>query len=316
VSGGGDSLALMHLLAAHAARRKLAPPLVLTVDHRLRPGAARDARQVKDWAEALGLPARILTWTGPRPARGIEAAARDARYRLMGRALARAGIATLCVGHSQDDQAETFLLRLQRGSGLDGLAAMQAFAPYPVPGFDGLSLARPLLDLSRAELRAFLSARKQPWLEDPMNDDTAFARVKLRQALAGLDILPARIAAAAAHLARARAALDIVTDAVLARAVRPAPGGLLLDAKALTAAPRELGLRGLASLLMTVSGQGYRPRFEALERLYDGLAAGTLGGGVTLHGCRLGPAPAKSRVFGPATVQIAPEPARRGSPGP
>lgn len=299
VSGGGDSLALMHLAARHAAEWGAPAPVVLTVDHGLRRGSGADARKVAAWAGALGLKAHILVWRGRKPATGIEAAARQARYRLMGTFLATHGPRWLCVAHNRDDQAETFLLRLARGSGVDGLSAMAARAPWPVPGFPGLTLARPLLGCSGAALRGLLTEAGQDWLEDPMNRDPAFDRVRLRAAaavLAEAGLSADRIAAAAAHLARARQALEQVTEAVLARAVRPAApeathgGGLLVDRAALAAAPREVGLRALAAVLMAVSGAAYRPRFEALERLFDAIAGGTLGRGATLAGCRVGPA--------------------------
>src|SRR6185312_3477006 len=105
------------------------------------------------------------------PRAGIEAAAREARYRLMGEWLSKKKIGALFVGHTEDDQAETFLLRLARGSGLDGLSAMQARAPWPVEGFAQLAVARPLLSFGRQELRDFLVARGQAWLDDPMNED-------------------------------------------------------------------------------------------------------------------------------------------------
>ena len=129
VSGGSDSLALMHLLRGFAQQRKSRSLVVLTVDHGLRKFSARDAKQVAAWAKQAGLKAKILTWTGAKPKSGIEAAAREARYRLMGEWLTRHKIDTLFVGHTGDDQAETFLLRLARGSGLDGLAAMRTNAP-------------------------------------------------------------------------------------------------------------------------------------------------------------------------------------------
>ncbi len=289
VSGGGDSIALMRLLADHAKARKLPAPAVLTVDHGLRKDSARDARQVAAWAKQVGLKAHILRWRGAKVKSGIEAAAREARYRLMGAWLVKHKIATLFVGHTQDDQAETFLLRLARGSGLDGLAAMRAVAPWPIGGFESLRVHRPLLSLRRDDLRAWLTSLGQDWLDDPMNDDAAFDRVKIRKAQAALaeaGLTPARIAAAAAHLARARAALEVMTGAVLARAARPVKEGVLLDVRALAAAPREVGLRALAAVLMGVSGRGYRPRFEALERLFDGLATGRP---AMLHGCHIGP---------------------------
>lgn len=320
VSGGSDSLALMHLLAAFAKKRRRKPPVVLTVDHGLRKTSASDARRVAQWAKSLGLKTQTLTWRGRKPKSGVEAAAREARYRLMGAWLVKNKIATLFVGHTQDDQAETFLLRLMRGSGLDGLSGMAPVSPWPVAGCDTLSVRRPLLGLTREDLRAHLTAGGQDWLDDPMNDDTAFDRVKVRKARAALaeaGLTTARIAAAASHLARARAALEVVTEAVLARAARPYDGGFALDAAALTAAPREVGLRALAALLQAAGAQAYRPRFESLERLFDRLAAGELGAGATLHGCHISPAPRSLRDLRPGTLLIRPEKPRKtvGSAG-
>ncbi len=313
VSGGGDSIALMHLLARWAKDTRRAPPIAVTVDHGLRPQSKADAAKVMRWAKAAKLKAQTLRWSGPHPKSDIEAAAREARYRLMGDWAAKRKIAALYVAHTRDDQAETFLLRLMRGSGLDGLAAMRAQAPYPVPDFHGLSVVRPLLALEREAVREHLRAHKLVWLEDPMNEEERFARVRLRKLIPALEeagLTRARIAAAAAHLARAREALDTVTAAVLARAARPWEGGVHVDVAALAAAPREVGLRALAQLLMLVSGQAYRPRFERLERLYDRLAAGDVGGGCTLHGCRIGLVPAKGVAFGPGTLGITPETGR------
>jgi tRNA(Ile)-lysidine synthase len=257
VSGGSDSLALMHLLVAWARAGKNPAPVVLTLDHGLRKSSGADARQVAAWAKKAGLKAHLLVWRGAKPQNGVEAAARLARYRLMGDWLVKHKIAALFVGHTQDDQAETFLLRLARGSGLDGLAAMQAVAPWPVPGFEHLSLHRPLLGFTRADLRAHLGALGQDWLDDPMNDDPAFDRVRLRKARAALEkagLSAARIASAAAHLSRARAALEVMTGAVLERASYPLGRGFVLDPAALAAAPREVGLRALAALLMAAGG--------------------------------------------------------------
>src|SRR6185503_9690372 len=130
------------------------------------------------------------------------------------------------------------------------------------------------------------------------NQDLAFDRVKIRKARAALaeaGLSTARIAAAASHLARAREALEIVTRAVLARAMRPLRegDGVLLESAALAAAPREVGLRALAAVLMAVGGQPYRPRFESLERLFNRIADGSFQGGATLHGCQISPAPGK-----------------------
>jgi tRNA(Ile)-lysidine synthase len=316
VSGGGDSVALMHLLSDWARRLRLPLPHVLTVDHGLHKNSAADARKVLRWAKAAGLKATALRWKGPAPASDIEAQARDARYRLMGAWAREKGIAALYVAHTLDDQAETFLLRLMRGSGLDGLSAMRAMAPYPLTEFRELRVVRPLLGVERAAVRSHLERLGHDWLEDSMNAQERFARVRVRQAwsaLEGAGLSKQRLVAAALHLARAREALESVTDAVIVRACRRWKDGVQIDCDALVSAPREIGLRALAQLLMVVSGQPYRPRFERLERLFDRLGAKVIGGGVTLHGCHVFFVPKKEGAFGGKTVAIVPENApRRG----
>jgi tRNA(Ile)-lysidine synthase len=311
VSGGGDSIALMHVLADWAAAGKVAPPLVLTVDHGLRAESATDAKQVARWAKSAGLSSEILSVRGKKPKSDIEAWAREARYRLMAESLSRHGLKALYIAHTEDDQAETFLIRLARGSGLDGLGAMRRLSGFPFAGFENFTLVRPLLGIPRQVLREYLAAKKKAWLEDPMNSERRFARSRIRAiipALSEAGVSVRRIAQAAAHLARAREALDLATAAVLARACRQEAGLLLLDPEALFAAPREIGLRALAAVLKSVSGEDYRPRFESLERLFDRL---NLGKGATLHGCHIAPAPKAHRALGPKTLVISKESSRR-----
>jgi tRNA(Ile)-lysidine synthase len=311
LSGGGDSVALMLLLAAWAKRTRRAAPVALIVDHGLRAGSAKDARQAARWARDAGLKAHVLTWSGEKPGADVEAAARAARYRLMGDWCRDRGVGFLYVAHTLEDQAETFLLRLARGSGIDGLSAMRGVASYPLPGL-AVKLVRPLLRFGRAELRSFLNSRGQGWLDDPMNADPRFARVKLRRAaadLAELGLTPKRLADAATHLARARFALENVMERWLAAHCRMDGRHALLDAASLTALPDEIGLRALAHVLGAVSGQAYRPRFERLERLHAAILAG--GAKATLHGCRIGPAPKRDAIFGPGTLTIMREPPRK-----
>jgi tRNA(Ile)-lysidine synthase len=323
VSGGSDSLALMLLLKAWAEARGLPPPLVASVDHGLRPESAREARQVVRWAKAAGLKAWVLTGEGPPPLRDIEAAARRLRYRLLGDFAKAHKLKAVYVAHTSDDQAETLLLRLARGSGVDGLAGMRALSPYPEPGFAPLALARPLLGLARQSLRDLLLARRQTWIDDPMNADTRFARVRIRLAWSGLaeiGLSPARLAETATHLGRARQALEAAAQAVLARACRPwcsdlGRKGLAVDPAALAAAPPELGLRALAGMLMAVSANPYRPRFDRLSALFSAITGGNLGGGRTLHGCRIGPAPKAGKLFGNGTLLIETEPGRQKTAG-
>jgi tRNA(Ile)-lysidine synthase len=314
LSGGGDSVALLLLLSDWARASGAPPPTALIVDHGLRPESAAEAAEVAAWARACGVAAEVLRWGGRKPAANIEDAARAARYRQMGTWCQAQGCATLFVGHSRDDQAETFLLRLGRGSGVDGLSAMPPLSVYPVPGFAGLRLARPLLAFDRAELRADLAARGVAWREDPMNGDPRFARSKIRALLpllAEAGLPAARIAAAAGHLARARTALEADTDAFLKAHSRADGEGALLDGEALRRVPEEIGLRALAQLLMQVSGAGYRPRFERLQSLYAVLTAENPTRGRTLHGCRVGPAAKRFRELGPGTLAIRPEAVRK-----
>jgi tRNA(Ile)-lysidine synthase len=307
VSGGGDSVALMLLLASYAKQAKLPAPIVLTVDHGLRPDSAKDAKAVARMAADAGLKAQVLTFKGAAPKSDIEAEARSARYRLMGEWLTANKIAALYVAHTIEDQAETFLLRLARGSGLDGLSAMRAIAPYPLAGFDALRVVRPLLEFPRAGLRDYLKAKKQSWLEDPMNIDPRFARSRLRASwpqLEALGLTASRVADAAEHLGRAREALEGMTDALLARAAKFDADGALLDSVRLKMAPREVGLRALAAVLSRISGEAYRPRFGRLERLFDSIRDGTLAGGATLHGCIVAPAPRAVSAFGTGTLAV------------
>ena len=298
----------MAMLARWARENKRPLPVVLTVDHDLRRNSADDAKLVLNAAKKFGLEAHVLKWTGAKPKSDIEAAAREARYRLMGEWCRAHAISWLYLAHTLEDQAETFLLRLARGSGLDGLSAMQAIAPFPLPGFADLKLVRPLLGITRADLRAFLKKQKLVWIEDPMNDDPRFARVRIRAAwpaLEALGLTPQRIADAAAHLARARDALDEATAVLIASSCRFEGEAALVDTSALTTAPREIGLRALAAILGRVGHQPYRPRFERLERLFDSLQTGKP---ATLHGCRIGPA---SAHFGGKTLRIARENPRK-----
>jgi len=173
-----------------------------------------------------------------------------------------------------------------------------------------------MLAIGRDDVRAHLTALGQDWLEDPMNRDPRFSRARIREswpALESLGLTKERLAGAADHLSRAREALDSVTFAILARSSRFVDATALVERHALIQAPRELGLRALAALLMAVSGHAYRPRFSSLERIFDRIQDGELHGGCTLHGCRIAPAPKRQAIFGPGTVLIEAESRRRAA---
>ena len=310
VSGGGDSAALMLLLGHWAKAKGLPPPTVLSVDHGLRPGSHKEAERVRKLAACAGLAAHVLSWKGAKPDSDIEAEARAARYLLMGRWCAGHRCPALYVAHTLEDQAETFLLRLGRGSGLDGLAGMQSISPLPIPELSQIRLVRPLLDVRRDELREFLKAQRVEWSDDPMNADPRFGRARVRAAwpaLQQLGLLPERVAGAAKHLARARAALEAMTEDFLRRGARFDDNGASLDPLRLKMLPREVGLRALAAVLSRVSGEEYRPRFDSLERLFDAILSGSLAGRGTLHGCIVAPALQREQMFGSATLAISRE---------
>lgn len=211
VSGGPDSVALMWLVARW--RRSLArgPHLtVVTVDHGLRPEAAREAREVRRLATELGLPHRTLRWRGPKPKTGLPAAAREARYRLLADAARKAGASHVLTAHTRDDQAETLLMRMLRGSGLAGLSAMARLSER-----DGIVLARPLLDVPKSQLIATLKRAGIGFADDPTNRDANFTRPRLRALLPQLAAEggDARsLARLAARLARANAAVEVLAD--------------------------------------------------------------------------------------------------------
>jgi tRNA(Ile)-lysidine synthase len=286
VSGGPDSMTLALLLEAWAAARG-GSAVALIVDHGLRAGSAAEARQVATWLAALGFEHHLLAWRGPKPRSNQQAAARAARYALLSGWCRRHGVLHLATGHHRDDQAETLLLRLGRGSGLDGLAGMPAARELAA-----LRLLRPLLSVPKARLEATLRKRGHPWIEDPGNRNPAYARTRLRRLQPELDargLTAPRLAAAAGHLGRARAALERAVASLLAGAVTIDPAGYAwLEPEPLVSAGPETGQRALARVLMAVGGGGYAPRLERLSRLYDRLSTG-LGRGATLAGCRILP---------------------------
>jgi tRNA(Ile)-lysidine synthase len=292
VSGGADSLALLIL----AARWRVATPgapelLVFCVDHGLRPESAEELRFVEAVARRHGLAFRGLQWEGPVPPSGIEAAARSARYRLMVEAARLEGVRHIATAHHRDDQAETFLMRLARGSGVYGLAAMAAETDR-----GGVRLLRPLLGIPHDALVAIVRKAGLEPVADPHNDDPAFDRVRFRRLLPtlareGLD--PATLADTAMRLGRAAAALDHYVVRLFERAAEAdVYGGARLEAEAWADEPEEVRLRALARMLRAVGGAPYVPRLDSVEALAAAMLSDAPFEGRTLAGvvvdCRKG----------------------------
>ncbi len=291
VSGGADSLALLHM--SMMAGLKI---VALHVNHKLRPDADADAAHVQSMANAWGIDIQILTWAGDKPNTGIEDAARTARYKLMTDYCQKNGIDILMVAHHADDQIETFLMNLARGSGVYGLAAMR-----PITIRDGIKIMRPLLTIRREELRTYCVDHGITFVHDEMNDDEHYARVRMRRRRAcltkELGISDDRILLAIKNLGRTRDALD---DYIAQRQENLVHDNrAIFDAFFLFDEAPDIRLKLLGNLLHQIGGNNYPPRLDALER-----ALKRLGGDCkfTLGGCVL-------RRLG-EKILIAPEGAR------
>ena len=269
VSGGPDSMALLHLAARWRDR---GGPLIeaATVDHDLRPGSRAEAEAVALWADELNIPHRILTWTGERPKTRLQERARAARYRLLEDMAREIGAEAVLTGHHADDQAETIVFRLLRGSGVAGLAAMAQVSPRV-----GFRLVRPLLDLTKADLVAFCGSVGQPFFTDPSNRDPRFARTDLKRVLAlleaeglgGAELLRlGRRAARAEEALRACAAELCASLAPLTEQDR-----FECPAEPLRNVPLELLLRLLETQIARIGDAA--PRLERLESLAAGVSA-------------------------------------------
>lgn len=277
VSGGSDSLALLHLLADRGV-----PGLVaLTVDHGLRTEAADEARMVARICKALGIAHETLEWRGWDGRGNLQAQARTARYKLLAGFCVANGIGDVALGHTRDDNIETFFIGLTRGAGLDGLSGMRAAFRR-----DGVTFHRPLLGLTRAALRDDLRGRGVTWAEDPGNDDPRYTRVRIRQMLAGLDIDAGRIAASIGNLAATARDIGAELHMRLTDHSRLDAGDLVLDRDVLAAFSPEFRRRALSTALAFIARGGYRPRGADVMRLVE---RDWGKGAATLHGCVLSP---------------------------
>ena len=261
----------------------------LTVDHGLRAEAAAEASRVAEWCAARRIEHRTLEWRGDKPSAAIQQAARAARYELMVRWCRDHGFVHLLLAHHLGDQAETLLMRMQRGSGVAGLAGMPAVALR-----DGVRVVRPLLAIPRDRLLATLEAVGQDWLEDPSNHDWRFARVRIRHTAAQLaerGVGAGDIGRVAVALGRVRAARERELADLAGRAVAIFPEGYAeVDGEAFRQAAPVPARRLLSTVLRTVGGRPYEPRSRRLERLAAALETGRPARRHTLGGCLVEPA--------------------------
>ncbi len=271
VSGGPDSLALLFLYERW--RRDHAPGqqcLVLTVDHGLRDQSAGEAKAVGDICRSLSLEHRILTWTGEKPTSDLQARARETRYDLMKTEMAIRGIKHLVLGHHLDDQAETFLGRLARGSGVYGLASMAPLQPR-----EDIILLRPLLEVAKGRLITTVKGAGWQWSDDPSNRNPKYLRSRLRDIgpeLERVGLTPERMAGTARRMQRAAKALQSATEQLGKTVLTRHPAGpACLKLDRFFDAPEEIGLRLLSQTLAAVGGRPYGPRLDHVEGLYESL---------------------------------------------
>jgi tRNA(Ile)-lysidine synthase len=304
VSGGSDSTALLLLAARWAqalkkSRGRSPKLLAVTVDHGLRPEARREAAAVKALARRLAIAHRTLTWRGTKPKTGVQEAARIARYRLLADATIRAGYEHILTAHTLDDQAETVLFRLARGSGLTGLGGMAYAATVPIGAESAIFVVRPLLTVPKTRLVATLAAAEIAHSEDPSNLDPRFARPRLRAlmphlAREGLDA--PGLARLAARMRRAEATVEFAVGAARA-ALAPGPwragSPIALPAGQFRDLPAEVGLRLLGRIIAHTGDEG-PVELGKLEELYQAVSTSradlrrTLAGAlITLRGERL-----------------------------
>lgn len=304
VSGGADSLALMLLVARWRDAEPEAPQaMVYSVDHGLRPEAADEVAMVLREAAKLGLPARGLRWNGDKPPAGIQAAARAARYRLIGAAMSADGCDVCVTAHHLRDQAETVLMRLAHGSGVEGLSGMAQWSEV-----EGCRLFRPLLGIAPDSLSELVRAAGLLPAEDPSNADTSYERVRWRQALpqlAELGLDAVRLGTFASRMAELDALVETALDSAWPQVVveTGAAGQLRLDRRALLALPRPVGVRLLSRALVLVGGGGKPHALGQVERLHAHIAAEPALKRTSLHACLI-----ESNGF---HVEICSEPGRR-----
>ena len=281
VSGGSDSTALLVAMAEWACAQEVALYPV-TVNHGLRAEAGEEAQSVARLCAALELSHKTLLWQGWDGRGNLPDAARRARYDLIAEWALGEGVRDLVLGHTQNDQAETFIMRLARGAGLDGLAGMSARTKR-----EGMLLHRPFLGLARETLRDFLRLNEISWSDDPSNEDTKYARVKTRAALdtltaAGVEV--ETLAKVTGYLREARQTLAHVAGEAADRIAQVDAGDLLLDRMGWGTLRPDIQRRLIQAALRWVSGQEYPARGAAVEALMRGIAEGEP---MTLHGCRV-----------------------------
>lgn len=273
VSGGVDSMVLCYLLD-HWARGRGMRVHAFTVDHRLRLESSEEAKKVASYVRPYqSIKHKILEWRHDHTLTSrIQEQAREARYGLIEQEMQGLNIQHLFVAHHQDDQAETFLFRLAKGSGLDGLASMSQIQILE----DDRLLCRPLLGFSKKALEEFAAEHSIPYVSDPSNRNEKFARVRLRQSMNVLEregLSAKRLAVTASRMARARNALEQMTDEAFHKCADiKNPDCIVFKREHFLDLPEEIALRLVRKAIEEIGQSGgYGVRLERIEKLFDDL---------------------------------------------
>lgn len=281
VSGGGDSVALLAALVEFTKKNTM-DLHVITVDHGLRPETKHEIALVTDMCARWELPHHVEFWSGWKGQGNLQAAARDARYGLIADWAYGNQITHVALGHTADDQAETFLMRLARGAGVDGLSAM---SPRRVQ--HGITWVRPFLRIERSALRTYLRAARLDWCEDPSNENRDFERIRVRDALTVLGSLGVQTEAlvdVAQNMSRAREALDWQTFLAAQDATTLMYGAIAIDLHKFRMLPAEIARRLIVHAITWIANSTYPPRRDAVATVLRAVRSLS---GATLDGCQI-----------------------------
>ncbi len=284
VSGGADSMALSLLM--HEWAQPLGKKIIgLTVDHQLRSNSTQEATQVNDWFKRQDIEHHILTWETPPPLplNGLQTKARKARYHLLDEWCKNANVNALMTAHHAQDQLETFLMRLSKGSGLTGLCGIQ-----PITKTSWGNLCRPLLKVYPEQLKETLLRFNQPFIQDPSNENPDFTRVRWRQLLPLLGSEGLNSKALQLTIERLQSAENLLeeqTNTALANCVSSLDDkNAILDWVFFLKLPSEIGKRILLKITALIGDQSYPCRYKVITGLYTALLK-TDFKGATAGGC-------------------------------
>jgi tRNA(Ile)-lysidine synthase len=275
VSGGADSLALTLLLQDFCQKRKIKLQAI-TIDHKMRKSSSIEALKLNKILTKKKIPHQILAIENKKiPQKNIEASLRERRYQMLHSFCVKNKIEFLFLGHHLGDVAENFLIRLFRGSGLDGLSTMKEFANYELENANCTSnvvLVRPLLDVTKDQLKDFLKAKKIKWFEDETNDDEKFLRNKIRKFFENFEdknLIQKRIKNASDEIAKVRNLFDEIMLREAKEVLNFVEGSFLIDRKKFQKLEESAALKILALVLMEIGEKPYKPRLEKLKNFYN-----------------------------------------------